>query len=118
MIAPLERVTGMELIPHACVLCANNPVDETSGEQQDCIFAPGVDVNWGDSVYICKSCAEIIADLMDRVTTEGYDRLNEKYEALVTEHAELQAEHDHAEAQLDRIRDGAASAKQVKVGAA
>jgi len=114
MIAPLERVTGMELTPQACVLCGSNPVDETSGQQQDCIFAPGVDVDWGSSVYICKSCVEIMADLFDRVTVEGFDKLTAKYETLKEEHEKLLEKYDRDQVLIERIRDGAAATATVK----
>jgi hypothetical protein len=114
MIAPLEKVKGMALIPHACVLCANNPVEEQTGEQQEAIFAPGVDVNWGDSVYICKSCVEIMADLFGRVTVEGFDKLTEKYETLREDHEALKKQHECAKALLDRIKDGKAALKEAQ----
>lgn len=114
MIAPLEVTVGMPLIPHSCVLCANNPIDEATGKQQEAIFAPGVDVNWGDSVYICKSCAEIIADLMGRTTKAGFDKLQKQNEGLKLALDETVEKLDRAEALLGRIRDGRAAVKEVK----
>lgn len=114
MIAPLEVVEGMELTPQSCVLCSNNPVHEVTGEQQKAIFAPGVDVNWGDSVYICWSCAHIIADLLERVTVEGFDQLTTKYENLKVAHEELKANHERARALLDRIKDGKAAIQEAR----
>lgn len=108
-VARLEVVQGMELIPHACVLCANNPADENTGEQLPAIFAPGVDVDWGSSVYICYSCAGIIADLIDRP-----DGIAEKYMALEKKHKQLKADHDKAKDLLDRIAEGRAAVKQAK----
>lgn len=114
MIAPLERVKGMKLTPNACVLCSNNPVDEQTGKQQDAIFAPGVDVDWGNSVYICKSCVEIMADLFDRVTVEGFDRLVDENKRLEKAYEKLQKNHDRAEALLARVRDGGSAMKTIK----
>lgn len=116
MIAPLELVKGMELIPHACVLCANNPADEITGEQQEAIFAPGVDVNWGDSVYICNSCGQIIADLLGRSTTKGFDELKTRLEGLERAYAKLQKKHQKAKEVIERIQVGAAQVKDVKKG--
>lgn len=114
MIAPLELTKGMPLIPHACVLCANNPVDEQTGGQQEAVFAPGVDVNWGDSVYICDSCCQIIADLKGRVTVEGFDKLEAENEKLKKAYSKLEKDHEKAKALLDRIADGKAAVKTVK----
>lgn len=114
MIANLEVVKGMELPPQACVLCANNPVDEITGEQMPVIFAPGVDVDWGGSVYICWSCTNIIADLAGRVTTAGFDALTEKHDALVTEHEALEEKYEKDTKLVRQIRDGQAAVKSVK----
>jgi hypothetical protein len=116
MIAPLELVRGMALTPNACVLCANNPVDETTGEQQEHIFAPGVDVNWGDSVYICNSCGQIIADLLGRSTVEGFDRLQAENEELKEELEDLKERHERAKAFIERIKEGNKAVKAVKSG--
>jgi hypothetical protein len=114
MIDTLKRVTGMELIPHACVMCSNNPVDEVTGQQQDAIFAPGVDVNWGDSVYICKSCVEIMSDLFDRVSFEEHRKLKEEYEDLKEEHEDLLEVSEKDKEVLARIRDGKQALTEVK----
>ena len=106
----------MELIPHHCMLCSNNPVDENTGEQQEAIFAPGVDYDWGSSAYICKSCVEIMADLFDRVTVEGFDKLTDKYEALKKAYEKLEAKHEKAKKFIERIQDGGRAAKAVKEG--
>lgn len=114
MIAQLEIVQGMKLTPQACVLCANNPVDEITGEQQYAIFAPGVDVNWGNSVYICMSCANIIADLIDRSTQEGFDKLKKENEELTEELEELKTQHERAKKLLEKVAEGRKAEKEVK----
>lgn len=116
MIAPLELVKGMELAPQACVLCANNPVDEQTGQQQEHVFAPGVDINWGDSVYICRSCCHIIADLIGRVTVDGFDQLQTENEELKGNLEELQEKHERAKQFINRIKDGGKAMSDVKKG--
>lgn len=116
MIAPLELVKGMPLTPNACVLCASNPVDEITGEQLEHVFAPGVDVDWGNSVYICNGCAHIISDLMGRSTVEGFDKLSRENRKLKKAYARLEEDHEKAKALLDRIADGKAAVKQVRKG--
>jgi len=114
MIAPLEIVKGMELTPQACVICANNPADELTGEQQQAIFAPGVDYDWGNSLYICKSCGEKIADLLGRVPIEEHEELKEEFEDLKEEHDDLEVRYESNSELLARIRDGKAAIKEVK----
>jgi len=113
-VANLQLVTGMPLVPHACVLCGNNPVDENTGEQFEHVFAPGVDVDWGSSVYVCHECCEIISDLKGRSTRAGFDKLSEKYEVLKDAHEALKKEHEKAKALLTRIRDGKAAVKETR----
>jgi hypothetical protein len=58
--------------PGCCLLCAGNPVDETKEDHPllPFIHVPGLDVNWGDSVYICWNCASVMADLLGRPDSE------------------------------------------------
>lgn len=114
MIAPLEVQKGMELPPQACVLCGNNPVDDITGEQLPVIFAPGVDVDWGGSVYICWSCTNIIADLAGRVTVAGFDALTEKYEELKNDHEALEEAYERDTKLVRQIREGQAAVKTAK----
>lgn len=113
-VANLEVVRGMKLPPNHCVLCSNNPADEITGEQLQAIFAPGVDVNWGDSVYICWGCTEIIADLAGRVTVEGFDKLNKKYQDLTEAYNTLVGEHNKAKSLIERIQDGQKAVKEAR----
>lgn len=114
MIAQLEVVTGMELPPQACVLCSNNPVDENTGEQQPAIFAPGVDIDWGSSVYICASCVNIMADLFDRVDHDTHKKVVEKLETLEDKYEHLSDDHERAKALLERIKDGKAAIREAR----
>lgn len=115
-VALLEVTVGMPMIPHSCILCANNPVDENTGQQQEAIFAPGVDVNFGDSVYICAACADIISDLRGRVTQSGFARLEEKHETLEKNYIALVEKYERAEGLLKRIRDGKKAVTEARGG--
>jgi cell shape-determining protein MreC len=114
MIAVLEKVKGMELPPQACVLCSNNPVDELTGEQQECIFAPGVDIDWGSSVYICKSCVELIADLFGRVPEEKHNELLRLYTDMKLELQKLEEENDRLKALMVKVAEGKKAEKEVR----
>jgi len=109
----LVIVHAMELSPYTCLLCSTNPVDD-DGNPKKSIFAEGVDVDWGNSVYICEECGDLIVDLMGRSTKEGFDRvtaqrddLREKYNALLTDYEEQQE-------LVDKIREGSEAIKKVK----
>lgn len=111
-----RRVQGMEHPPQACAACGGNPADY-EGRQQDAYWAEGVDIDWGAMLYICSECADVIADLHGRVTREGFDNLQEKYEALLKEHEELKAEHEEQGELVRQVREGAAARKRLKEAA-
>jgi hypothetical protein len=110
----LTLVDGMPEIPHVCAICAGNPYDEATGEQRQAIFAEGVDIDFGGALYICMDCAHLIANLIDRVPQEGYDRLQTKYENLYEEHEALKIEHEELKEIVDQIRSGAAASRRLK----
>jgi|SRR5450755_2614311 len=105
--------TGMPLQPCTCLLCGTTPMED-DGTLKRAIFAEGVDVDWGNSVYICWECGELIADLVGRVTRFGFDALTEKYEALKEVHADLVTRHEQQEVLVDKIREGGAAQRALK----
>lgn len=110
----LVLVEGMPDTPGVCALCAGNPIDEITNEQQQAIFAEGVDIDWGNSLYICLSCAHIIANLIDRATQEGFDKLAAEREDLKEQLDNLQAEYDEMKEVVATIRAGAAASKKLR----
>lgn len=113
MIANLKIVKGMELPPNACCICGGNGSDE-KGVQEDAIFAPGVDIDWGGSLYICKECAEIIADLMGRSPVSGFDALQTRYNGLSEDFDALKKKYEDQAALIERIRDGVRAKQKLK----
>lgn len=113
----LKMVEGMPLQPYTCLTCGQGPTDN-DGNVQKVIFAEGVDIDWGNSVYICYECGELMADLMGRATRWGFDELTQKYEKVKAEYDELLDEHEKQEVLLDKIREGNAAQKQIRSKAA
>lgn len=70
--AELQLVDTMSQIPGHCLLCNCVPKDETKEVPTPlpAVHAVGLDVDWGNSVYICWNCAGLIADLVDRPAEE------------------------------------------------
>lgn len=68
----LELVGGATKPPATCMFCATNPVDEMKENKPPLPFieAVGMDINWGETPYICWTCAGLIADLVDRPDAE------------------------------------------------
>lgn len=113
---PLVVVKGMELSPNACVLCGSNPGDENTGEPKKAIFAEGVDIDWGNSVYICWECGNVIADIVGRSTKEGFDKLEADNEELQEKYDELLERYEADHELVERIRSGNDAIKKVKAG--
>jgi hypothetical protein len=103
----------MSEVPNCCVVCGGNPVD-FEGTQRQALWAEGVDIDWGGSLYLCWECGEIVADLMGRATREGFDKLTQKYEALQEEHTALVEEHEEQQKEIDKIREGVAASRRIR----
>lgn len=65
----LELVGGPTLPPGTCMFCATNPRDD-EGHSLPMVTAVGMDINWGETPYICWTCCGLIADLTDRPDKE------------------------------------------------
>lgn len=104
---------GMPLQPNTCLTCSCNPTNP-DGSQMMAVFAEGVDVDWGNSVYICMECADLVADLIGRVPREFSDKTEAELEALKVEHTELIEAHEAQEALIQKIRDGGAAQKTLR----
>jgi cell division septum initiation protein DivIVA len=107
-----QVVQGMPEQPYHCIHCGNNPAD-INGRQRRAIFSSGVDVDWGNSVYTCWECAELIADLIDREPRESWERVNTENQELRDEIDRLNDQLADAEGDLDKIREGAAARSRV-----
>ena len=108
-----KRIDGMPESPQCCVACGGNPSD-FEGHMQQALWAEGVDIDWGNMLYLCWECVQIIADLAGRATKEGFDKLDVQLNELQQRYEELEAEHAAQEELLQRVRDGAAARKQIK----
>jgi hypothetical protein len=104
-------------LPGCCAVCGSNPVD-LEGNQQQALWAEGVDIDWGNNLYLCWECVDIIADLGGRATKVGFDELQAKYDALLEAHAELEKEHEELQETVEVIKAGAAARRRLKATSA
>jgi hypothetical protein len=105
---PLVLVDGMPLEPHACVCCSKGPRGG-DGEIRKNIFAEAVDINWGDSVYICPECAVRMAELMGYVTPEDAEELKRRIKEL----EEIEQAHEALKERVHKILEGNRAKKEV-----
>ena len=61
----LELVGGPDKPPATCMFCATNPRGD-DGMNLPMVEAVGMDINWGETPYVCWTCCDLIADLVDR----------------------------------------------------
>ena len=108
-----RRIDGMPELPCCCAACGGNPVD-LEGNQQQVLWAEGVDIDWGNMLYLCWECGNIVADLVGRATKGGFDDLVEKLETVTGEHEALKAEHAELLETVAQIRNGAAARRRLK----
>lgn len=109
----LELVDQMTEQPGACILCGGNPPGP-DGQTRPAIHAVGLDVNWGDSVYVCGECADLIADLIGRVDEKEHKALQHDYRKLSKAHAKLTRQYRELKNRTRRIVDGERAKKEVK----
>jgi hypothetical protein len=116
MAAQLELVEVMTQSPATCLLCHNSPVDETREDRRPlpAIFAPGLDVNWGESVYICAGCAGLMADLMDRPSRAEVEKIEGRRDFLEKRVKKISGELAKKTSQLERIIAGKRAVKEAK----
>lgn len=107
---------GMHLKPYRCVACGQTPRDDdVEGRPvKQAYFCEGVDVNWGDSVFLCDSCVRVLGELRGMMDVKQADRLKGnvmRYEARIKE---LEEERDTLQARIDRMLDGVRAKKEAQ----
>lgn len=104
-------VQGMKLRPYRCVGCGNTGEMEEDGPPK-AFFCEGVDINWGDSLYLCESCVNVLGQLAGMVTEEEYELAKTRLETLQHKHEQLKQEHDRQDERIDRMLDGVKAKKE------
>ena len=62
--------------------CGGGPRTDAEGDIKDCVFVEAVDINWGDSVYLCPTCVRVMAEMYGFATPEDVEKLDKKIEEL------------------------------------
>jgi hypothetical protein len=92
----LLKLDGPTLPPQHCMFCGSTP--SRDGRVLEMVTCEGMDINWGETPYICWDCCGIISDLIGRPSEEIVKagvrgaRLQKKHnERLVAENEKLKA---------------------------
>jgi hypothetical protein len=100
-------VPAMHLKPYRCIACGSTPRDTSHPKrpQLQAYFAEGIDVNYGDSVFLCEECVKVLGQLrgMDvhEKTVKDRDQWKKSYHEAMTE---LEETNDRVERMLDGVR--------------
>lgn len=106
---------AMHLKPYRCIACGSTPRDTAhpNRPQLQCYFAEGIDVNFGDSVFLCEECVKVLGQLRGMVDVEEHEKVVKKRDELVKELRELKMAYDEQEGRIDRMLDGVRAKKEV-----
>lgn len=97
--------------PGTCFICACTPVDETKEDHPilPFIWPEGMDINWGETPYICMTCVGLMADMIDRPSAETVQKVFKGAKAQKTHNETLMA----ANKELQELVKGLLEGKDV-----
>jgi hypothetical protein len=110
----MQVVDNMAAQPGHCGICRGTPTD-ADGTVIPCIDT-GVDVNWGENLYICMPCARVIGILSGNEDMDVAVKIRADLEQAEKQIEDLTEERDVAQARIDRMIDGARAKKEAKQG--
>jgi hypothetical protein len=114
---PIVEVLAMSEQPGTCFHCGGSPtVDDEI--QHPIIEFQGIDINWGDTPYLCAECVGILCDLVGRVTVREHGDVLAERDQLSKELETLQEEHQELNSRVSRMLDGAKAKREAKEAAA
>jgi hypothetical protein len=108
-------VPAMHLKPYRCIACGSTPRDTSHPKrpQLQAYFAEGIDVNYGDSVFLCEECVKVLGQLRGMVDVDVHEKLIKLHDGLVRAHQKLVEEYDTQESRIERMLDGVKAKKEV-----
>lgn len=112
IVGTMQIVDNMNLPPGHCGLCRGTPVDH-DGNVEPCIDT-GVDVNWGEQLYICGNCAVIVGILGGCEDKDVANKIRADLDQAEKTVEEVTGERDVLQARIDRMIDGARARREAK----
>ena len=104
----------MRLKPYCCAACGSTPRDDGTGEQLKAAFREAVDINWGDSLYICSSCGRVIGELFGMMSADEAARVVAENDRLKSELEGAQEDLRTLQGRVDRMLDGKKAVSEVR----
>jgi aminoglycoside N3'-acetyltransferase len=108
-------VPAMHLKPYRCIACGSTPRDTThpNRPQLQAYFCEGVDVNFGDSVFLCEECVKVLGQLRGMVDVDVHEKLMRQHKELEVSYRDLEADYNTQESRIERMLDGVKAKKEV-----
>jgi hypothetical protein len=108
------RVEGMKLKPNCCIACGSTGEVVDGDGSPEAYFAEAVDVNWGDSLYLCGTCVRILGQLRGMIDVEQAEEAQNRIRTLEEELSAERASHDQLKTRVERMMDGVRAKKEVQ----
>lgn len=112
IVGNMQVVDNMNLQPGHCGICRCTPTDH-EGNVEPCIDT-GVDINWGEQLYICGNCANIIGILAGNEDKDVAAKLRADLDQAETARQQAVEECEMLQARIDRMIDGRRAVKEAK----
>jgi len=106
MSAKLELVSKMVGSLPNCAFC--------SAGGTSAVTAPGVDINWGDNLYMCDGCVRVAAQLIGLLPEEKVEEIQNRNEFLEKRIEQVVTELGEANARIDRMLEGARAKREAR----
>lgn len=107
----IDLVDTMTKAPGRCGICNTTPTE--NGHPLPAIDTH-VDVDWGNNFYICDECANVICDLMGRVTVKEHKTVKRDLRKLGDDHQRLRKRYERRERELEALAAGKKVEKRVR----
>jgi hypothetical protein len=108
-----EQVEHMFGQSPVCTACGQAPRD-VDGNLLPAYNAVGVDVDWGNHLFLCARCAEIVAELHGCSTAEETFRASKQLKLKDQQISELETKLAKQQELIDRVTAGAKARKELK----
>lgn len=107
-------VPAMHLKPYRCIACGSTPRDTSHPNRPNlqAYFAEGIDVNFGDSVFLCEECVKVLGQLRGMVDVDVHEKAKKNFAAMMQERDSLIVELAQAQDRIDRMLDGVRAKKE------
>lgn len=105
----IVEVEAMKENPGTCFHCGGSGV-----EQDHIIEFQGIDINWGDTPYLCGECIEILCTIVGRVSEDEHKEVVAERDALSDQLTALGEQHEELKGRVKKMLDGARAKRDIK----